>query len=89
MIALLQTLLWTAVAAYAVWRFAVVVEQFAPKAPKDNAPVDIPHDLMALALSYPEDWAQEQVIRSIRERYETTNDWDAVRMAFGIGRLDA
>ena len=44
---------------------------------------------MALALSHEEEWAQEDVMKAIRERYETTNDWNAVRMAFGIGRMDA
>ena len=89
MIALLQTLLWTAVTAYAVWRFAAVVDRFAPVPPKDQTPVAVPHDLMALALSHEEEWAQEDVMKAIRERYELTNDWNAVRMAFGIGRMDA
>lgn len=89
MIALIQTALWVAVTAYAVWRLAAVCERFVPPVPKDHAPVQVPHDLMAFALSHGEDWAQEEVLRAIRERYETTNDWDAVRMAFGIGRLEA
>lgn len=88
MIALLQTMLWTAVTAYAVWRFAAALELFAPPPPKDHTPVSVPHDLMAFALSHGEEWAQEDVMKAIRERYETTNDWNAVRMAFGIGRID-
>jgi dihydropteroate synthase len=38
--------------------------------------------LLAFALSHPEEWAQEDVLRAIRERYETTSDWNAVRSAF-------
>ena len=87
--ALLQTALWVAVTAYAVWRFAPVVERFAPATPKDFTPVTVPQDLMAFALSHPEEWAQDEVLRAIRERYETTNDWNAVRMAVGVGRIDA
>jgi hypothetical protein len=85
----LVAMLWTAVTAYAVWRFAAVLEKFAPVQPKDQTPVAVPHDLMALALSHEEEWAQEDVMKAIRERYELTNDWNAVRMAFGIGRMDA
>lgn len=89
MIALLQTALWVVVVAYAVWRLALVAEQFAPVAQKDFTPVTVPQDLMAFALSHPEEWAQDEVLRAIRERYETTNDWNAVRMAVGVGRIDA
>lgn len=88
MIALLQTALWVAVTAYAVWRLAAVADRFAPIPPKDQTPVQVPHDLMAFALSHEEEWAQEDVMKAIRERYELTNDWNAVRMAFGIGRID-
>lgn len=88
MIALIQTALWVAVTAYAVWRLAAAWERFAPLPPKDTTPVAVPHDLMAFALSHEEEWAQEDVMKAIRERYELTNDWNAVRMAFGIGRLD-
>lgn len=92
MIALIQTALWVAVTAYAVWRFAAVVERvgawYAPVPVKDQTPVQVPHDLMAFALSHEEEWAQEDVMKAIRERYELTNDWNAVRMAFGIGRID-
>ena len=88
MIALLQTALWVAVTAYAVWRLAAVADKFVPVPPKDQTPVPVPQDLLALALSHEEEWAQEDVMKAIRERYELTNDWNAVRMAFGIGRLD-
>ena len=88
MMSLLASLAWVAVTAYAVWRFAQVVERFAPLPPKDFTPVPVPQDLVAYALGFPEEWAQEDVMRAIRERYETTNDWNAVRAAFGIGRVD-
>lgn len=89
MIALLQTALWVAVTAYAVWRFAAVCERFVPVAPKEQTPIPVPQDLLAFALGHAEEWAQEDVMKAIRERYEITNDWNAVRSAFGIGRIDA
>lgn len=89
MIALLQTALWVGVTAYAIWRWSAVVEAFVPPKPKDQTPVPVPQDLLAYALSHAEEWAQEDVMKAIRERYEITNDWNAVRSAFGIGRIDA
>jgi len=84
--------LWALVAAYAVWRLAAVLELFAPvRSPEtpdavDNA--DIPEDLVALAMTQSEGWAQEDTIKAIRERYEQLRDWNRVRAAFGIGRID-
>ena len=84
--------LWAIVAAYDVWRLAAVVELFAPShAPEASDAVDdveIPEDLVALAMTQSEGWAQEDTIKAIRERYEQLRDWNRVRAAFGIGRID-
>jgi hypothetical protein len=84
--------LWAIVAAYAGWRLAAVVELFAPVRASEAADaiedVDIPEDLVALAMTQSEGWAQEDTIKAIRERYEQLRDWNRVRAAFGIGRID-
>lgn len=88
---MLVQLLWVAVAAYAVHRIATVVERFAPNAPEavsPFAPVEVPDDLVAVAMQEREAWAQEEVLRAIRERYEELKDWNKVRAAVGVGRID-
>lgn len=84
-------ILWPAAFAYAVWRFAAVAERWAPVAP-DVAPepedVEVPDDLVALALTHSETWAQEDTLKAMRERYADLKDWQKVRFAFGIGRID-
>jgi hypothetical protein len=84
-------ILWPAAFAYAVWRFAAVAERWAPAAP-DVAPepedVEVPDDLVALALTHSETWAQEDTLKAMRERYADLKDWQKVRFAFGIGRID-
>lgn len=91
LIDLLQVLLWPGVGAYAVWRWAAVAERWAPARadltpdPKD-APV--PDDLVALAMTHSEPWAQEDTLKAMRERYAELQDWQKVRFAFGVGRVD-
>jgi hypothetical protein len=51
--------------------------------------VHVPEDLVAVVLQYTDSWAQEDVMKSIREKYATLRDWNAVRSAFGVGRIDA
>lgn len=84
-------LCWVAVAAYAVHRLAAVIERFAPTAPvavAPAAPVEVPDDLVAVAMQEREAWAQEEVLRAIRERYEELRDWNRVRAAVGVGRIE-
>jgi len=50
--------------------------------------VDIPDDLIAVALQENEVWAQEEVTRVIREKYDAYKDWNKVRAAMGLGRRD-
>ena len=88
---LLRALLWPAVAAYAVWRLAAVAERWAPAGP-DLAPdpkdAPVPDDLVALAMTHSEAWAQEDTLKAMRERYAELQDWQKVRFAFGVGRVD-
>ena len=84
-------LLWAAVAVYAVYQFGVVARLFAPKAAESTlppAPVDVPDDLVGVANQERESWAQEEVLRAIRERFDDLKDWNKVRAAFGVGRID-
>lgn len=87
---MLVHLLWAAVAVFAIHRLSGVLAQFAPVPPVSSlppAPVEIPEDLVAVANQEREPWAQEEVLRSIRERYEDLRDWNRVRSAFGVGRI--
>jgi hypothetical protein len=89
-IADLAALCWPAVAAYAIWRLAPVAEQFAPRAARavvEEAPAEVPDDLVALALQQSETWAQEDTVKAMREKYELAKDWNLVRSAFGVGRV--
>jgi hypothetical protein len=86
---LLRAILWPTVCAYAVWsaiptiRYAI--DRFAPaKAGVTANDVAIPADLIGLALMESETWAQEDVMRVIRERYDKLRDWNAVRHAMGV-----
>lgn len=88
---LLVNVLWAAVAVYFVHTAAAVVREFKPTpAPSTlpTPPVEIPEDLVAVANQEREAWAQEEVLRSIRERYEDLRDWNKVRGAFGVGRIE-
>lgn len=58
------------------------MESAAPQMPEI---VDVPEDLMALAMQENESWAQEELMRVMRERYETYRDWNRVRSAMGLG----
>lgn len=88
---LVRALLWPGVGAYAVWRWAAVVERWAP-ARADLAPdpkdAPVPDDLVALAMTHSEPWAQEDTLKAMRERYAELQDWQKVRFAFGVGRVD-
>lgn len=88
---LVEALCWPAVTAYGLWRYAPVLTRFAPGA-GSVVPVavdmQVPDDLVAFAMQEREAWAQEEVLRAVRERYDTLRDWNKVRAAVGIGRID-
>ena len=85
---LLPHLIWAGVVVYAInvtlYRLPV---RFHPSEGVDDAFANftVPDDLMALALQHPEPWAQEDVLKVVRERYEMVRDWNLVRSAMGIG----
>jgi hypothetical protein len=86
-------ILWPIAFVVAAFRLAKALEAFAPKNSSDEEKedpynVDIPNDLLAIATAENEVWAQEEVVRVIRERYENLRDWNKVRAAMGVGRID-
>lgn len=84
-------ILWPVAFLLGVFRFSKALEAFAPSKPEvgENANnVAVPEDLVAFALQEREAWAQDEVLRAVRERYDELKDWNAVRAALGIGRID-
>jgi len=91
MLALVQTLAWAGVTAYGIWRFAKVLELFAPApvtvSPDGDDDIVVPDDLLAFAATLQDPWAIEDTIKVMRERYVDLRDWNRVRSAMGIGAL--
>ena len=85
-------ILWPVAFVIGVYRLAQAIELFSPekiaKLKAVEPPAAVPEDLVALALRENEAWAQEEVMRAIREKYEDLQDWNAVRSAMGVGRID-
>lgn len=93
LVSLLTHTLWAGVALYAVREAVKLGRAVWVKgpdvpvvAPVSNA--DVPDDLIAVAMQENEPWAQEELMRVIRERYETYHDWNRVRASMGVGRRD-
>ena len=94
MMPLLEIVVWPLVALFAIVRLGEVVALFAPvretkQVEEDPYDMAVPEDLIAVAMQYPDAWAQEDMVKAIREKYDTLHDWNAVRSAFGVGRIDA
>lgn len=86
-------ILWPIAFAYAAHRLSAAIEAFKPVrasevSKSEQLDYDIPNDLVALANQENEVWAQEEVLRVIREKFEMLQDWNQVRAAMGIGRID-
>lgn len=86
--------LWPLAAIYAVHRICETVTLFAPVPVEQNDEDDaysivVPEDLVAVAMQYPDGWAQEDMMKAIREKYDALRDWNRVRSAFNVGRIDA
>lgn len=82
---------WPLAVIAAVYRLATAWERFSPPLPQElPAPEDVavPEDLVALAMTHSEPWAQEDTLKAMRERYAELKDWQKVRFAFGVGRVD-
>lgn len=89
---LLAHAIWAVVVLAAVFRVCQVALAFAPLRNTSGATayaeIDVPEDLVAYAMQEREAWAQEEVLRAVRERFEELRDWNKVRSAVGIGRID-
>jgi hypothetical protein len=89
MLELLGTLVWAGVAVYGIWRIVPVLELMVPvrttpaPAKVEEIPI-VPPDLVAVAMMESEPWAQDDMMRVIRERYNTFGDWNLVRAAVGV-----
>ena len=86
--------LWPLAAIYAVHRICETVTLVAPVPVEQNDEDDaysivVPEDLVAVAMQYPDGWAQEDMMKAIREKYDALRDWNLVRSAFNVGRIDA
>jgi len=79
---------WPLAVVAAVYRLATAWERFAPALPQEIPAPDgvvVPEDLVALAMTESESWAQEEMLKAMREKYELYGDWNRVRSAFGVG----
>lgn len=98
MTSLLLSLAWVAVAVYAVWACRDVALRWValatPPAVTDDTPlIEIPADIEALAQQESALWAQDDVRKAARERYDALRSsalsdvdrWNLVRKALGIG----
>lgn len=61
-------------------------ESTAPGGEDDE--VKVPDDLSALAMGESAEWAQQQTLKVIRERYTQLGDWNMVRSAMGVAHKD-
>lgn len=83
-------LLWPLVAAYGIWTVRDIAHrlvaqwQAVRKQAQAASELDIPEDLVAVAMAESEPWAQDDMMRIIRERFGTFKDWNRVRAAIGV-----
>lgn len=47
-------------------------------------PVQLPPDLVGLALMDSEEWAQKEMLDGMRALYEECGDWNMVRARYGV-----
>jgi hypothetical protein len=79
---------WPLALVVVAYRVASAWERISvPVSPEIAAPdgVVVPEDLVAVALTESEPWAQEEMLKAMREKYELYGDWNRVRSAFGVG----
>lgn len=92
-------LVWAGVVVFALVRGERVLRDWwvhrYPPVPLTEQEVEVPQDIVALAMRESEEWAQEQVLQTAKERYLKVQDasmpdaqkWNLVRRALGIGDL--
>lgn len=88
---LLASLAWSAVAVLALVRLNALGHRWLSlrdATTQTAASVDIPNDLVGLAMGETEKWAQDATLDVIRQRYEMYKDWNKVRAAMGVGAID-
>ena len=87
---LLASLAWTALAVLLVSRLDRFGHRWLTQADvsTQSTVVEVPNDLLGLAMGETEKWAQDATLDVIRQRYETYKDWNKVRAAMGIGAID-
>lgn len=93
---LLASALWPALLAFVYLRnepqLRLMLDAYVTRLipPVPPPPIEVPDDLLAIAASSFQDaWAQEDMVKSMRERYEALGSWDLVRVAYGVaGRGD-
>jgi hypothetical protein len=101
----LSSLAWPAVAGYATWKAGLLAERLVvlreravgvrSKGDPETAKVIVPDDLIALANQETEEWAKDDLIQSMREKFrelyavlkQEPESWQAVRRAFGIAEM--
>ncbi len=87
---LFSSVVWALAACVCVFRFSDAIETFSPSGvdpEEDPLEAEIPQDLLAFATSLKDEWAIEDTIKVMRERYADLRDWNRVRAAMGIGSL--
>ena len=92
-------LVWAGVVVFALVRGERLVRDWwahrYPPVQLTEQDVEVPQDIVALAMRESEEWAQEQVLQTAKERYLKVQDasmpdaqkWNLVRRALGIGDL--
>lgn len=96
---MITAVVWAGVAVFALVRTEAVIRHWLalvyPPAVLAEQDVEVPQDIVALAMRESEEWAQEQVLQTAKERYVKVQDasmpdaqkWNLVRRALGIGEL--
>lgn len=96
---MLASLVWAAVVCFAVHRVEAVTRHWLslvyPPVPVTEQDVVVPPDIVAVAMRESEEWAQEEVLQTAKERFLKVKDtampdaqrWNLVRRALGIGEL--
>lgn len=92
-------LVWAAVVVFALVRTEAVLRHWLslvyPPATVTEQDLEVPQDIVALAMRESEEWAQEEVLTAAKERFLKVKDatmpdaqrWNLVRKALGIGEL--
>jgi hypothetical protein len=92
-------LVWAGVVVFALVRTEALIRHWLtlvyPPALPTEQDVEVPQDIMALAMRESEEWAQEEVLKAAKERFLKVKDttmpdaqrWNLVRRALGIGEL--